>query len=98
MEEKISGVVVQAIKEDDLVLILNGLDALTEKLQEMEEGAGDEDTMRALEHIFDLRDRIVNLIPVIDVAKAGLLPEALKLSFLKEGAEAPAEVEYRKVA
>jgi hypothetical protein len=98
MEEKLNAVVLQAIKEDDFMLILNGLDALTEKLQEMDELAGDADAMKTLERIYDLRDRIVDLIPAVAVAKAGMMPEALKLSFVMEGAQEPQEVVYRKVA
>jgi hypothetical protein len=99
MEGKTGGVVVQAIKEEDFMLILNGLDALTEKLSETDEDiAGDADAMKTLEAIYDLRDRIVNLIPTLDVARAGLMPEALKLSFELEGKPAPAEFEYRRVA
>lgn len=97
MEEKINALVVQGIREDDLTLILSGLDALTEKIQDMDDAASDPEAMKTLERIFDLRDRLVDLIPAIDVARAGLMPEALKLSFEMEGAQ-PQEVEYRKVA
>jgi hypothetical protein len=98
MKEKTGGVVVQAIKDDDLILILSALDALTEKLQEIEDVAEDPEAMETLEHIFDLRDRLVDLKPAIDVARAGLMPEAFRLSFLMEGRPEPQEVEYRKVA
>lgn len=98
MEKKLNAVVLQAIKEDDFMLILNGLDALTEKLQEMDDVAGDTDAMKTLERIYDLRDRIVDLMPAVAVAKAGMMPEALKLSFVMEGAQEPQEAVYRKVA
>jgi hypothetical protein len=99
MEEKLNALVIQGIREDDLTLIVSGLDALTEKLQETDEDvAGDADAMKTLERIFDLRSRLVDLIPAIDVARAGLMPEALKLSFEMEGEALPQEVEYRKVA
>lgn len=98
METKSSAAIVQALREDDLTLILEGLDALTEKIQDRDEVVGNPDAMATLERIFDLRSRLVDLIPALGVAMAGLMPEALREARLVAGLAEPEEETYPKAA